>query len=555
MRHHFPAMRCLSHTRLLAVILGLALFSAQDGLAAWKNISGNLVENNMGPILYEPETAHLLVATGPRLYRTMEGERQWDCVLRLEGDESIHTIYRSIASDLYLLTRNQAWKSTDGGENWARLPILPESEGSELNSISVHPQDPEIIFLGTSRGLHWSLDGGLHWIRQQGVLGHEKIRLVLHHPLQESEVFAATEEELYRSRDAGNSFARSHHFRFLRENFADDPLEIQEEGLDPKGITPPASPLVKISPTRPREVYVATSHEILKSEDGGDFWKNVPTNGLGRERIMDIEISGQGDTVYVATESGIHCLAGKARQWTPMSEGRLGTPVHSLEWGESHWGQTLYATSTDEVFEWRLLEGASRELPVIQNPPLEPERVLAFQKVLANEPSIAEMQQVAIRYAHLSQGKIRRWHWASRVKSLIPDLALSKDISTANSIDIDRGATNAPDVYISGPDTQRFSQELRLDWKLGELIWGDDQTAIDSRNKILVEFRNDLLGDLTRLYYERRRLLMELYLGPPLAKKEYLDLLLRIDELTAYLDGYTDGYYSQEIRRRGVPYL
>ena len=65
----------------------------------------------------------------------------------------------------------------------------------------------------------------------------------------------------------------------------------------------------------------------------------------------------------------------------------------------------------------------------------------------------------------------------------------------------------------------------------------------------MVELRGDLLSEATRIYYERRRLQIDLVFTPPASEQEHLENLLRLDELTALLDGMTDGFFSKRLER------
>lgn len=65
----------------------------------------------------------------------------------------------------------------------------------------------------------------------------------------------------------------------------------------------------------------------------------------------------------------------------------------------------------------------------------------------------------------------------------------------------------------------------------------------------MVELRNDLLSEATRIYYERRRLQIDLVFTPPVSEQEHLENLLRMDELAALLDGMTDGFFSKRLER------
>jgi hypothetical protein len=68
----------------------------------------------------------------------------------------------------------------------------------------------------------------------------------------------------------------------------------------------------------------------------------------------------------------------------------------------------------------------------------------------------------------------------------------------------------------------------------------------------MVELRNDIIDEITRLYFERRRIQVELLQNPPKDLTKRVDKELRVEELTANIDGMTGGYFSREmdIRKR-----
>ncbi|MDP1852882.1 MAG: hypothetical protein Q8L26_01545 [Candidatus Omnitrophota bacterium] len=63
----------------------------------------------------------------------------------------------------------------------------------------------------------------------------------------------------------------------------------------------------------------------------------------------------------------------------------------------------------------------------------------------------------------------------------------------------------------------------------------------------MVELRDDILNEVTRLYYERRRLQAEIFLSPPDEPRIKIEKELRLQELTASIDGLTGGYLSGQL--------
>ena len=65
----------------------------------------------------------------------------------------------------------------------------------------------------------------------------------------------------------------------------------------------------------------------------------------------------------------------------------------------------------------------------------------------------------------------------------------------------------------------------------------------------MVELRNDLLAEATRIYYERRRLQLEIVFAPAAAERDHFERLIRMDELTSLLDGMTNGFMNERLEK------
>jgi hypothetical protein len=63
----------------------------------------------------------------------------------------------------------------------------------------------------------------------------------------------------------------------------------------------------------------------------------------------------------------------------------------------------------------------------------------------------------------------------------------------------------------------------------------------------MVQLRDDILDEVTKLYFERRRTQIELLTQPPKNEKSKIEKELRLQELTASIDALTGGYLSKNI--------
>ena len=133
------------------------------------------------------------------------------------------------------------------------------------------------------------------------------------------------------------------------------------------------------------------------------------------------------------------------------------------------------------------------------------------------------------------------------MRALLPKVSMGIDRSTSSTAEIYTSATK--DYVITGPDDINKGYDVSISWELGDLIWSDDQTNIDVRSRLTTQLRNDILDDLRRAYYERKRLQFELIQSPPQDLKSRFERELRIQELTQAIDDLTGNYLSEHMRK------
>ena len=156
------------------------------------------------------------------------------------------------------------------------------------------------------------------------------------------------------------------------------------------------------------------------------------------------------------------------------------------------------------------------------------------------------MRDAAIRYAEVHPGKIAGWRRRATLRALLPQVDVGMDHDRSHDVHYDGGTF--PNFQVVETQDRNAGFDVSVTWKLGDVIWSTDQTSIDVRSKLMVELRDDIVDQLTRTYFERRRLQVALLTNPPADQQKLYEKELRVQELTAVLDGLSGGYYSDHTK-------
>ncbi len=159
------------------------------------------------------------------------------------------------------------------------------------------------------------------------------------------------------------------------------------------------------------------------------------------------------------------------------------------------------------------------------------------------EPTVGQVQQAAIRHAEVSPQKISRWRAQARWKAFLPKFTLSLDRD--QSANIASSTYKGVTQFTIGPKRRNFSVDFDFTWDLGDLLWSTDQTSIDVRSRLMVKLRNQILEEVTRIYFERKELLERFRAAPTDDPHLRQERRLRIEALTAHLDAFTGGYFTR----------
>jgi len=222
----------------------------------------------------------------------LTAQARWSAVGPDGGDARSFAAVPGQPHHLYLGTTNSwLYESLDGGASWHRLSKLDASDDLILDHIVVDAANPSTVFVAAWKldqpggGLWVSRDGGRRWSAVEGLRG-QSIRAFAQAPSNPAVLFAGTLEGVFRSTDAGATWAQ---------------------------ISPPGSQEIHeveslaIDPTDPDVVYAGTWHLPWKTTDGGKSWENIKKGVIDDSDVFSIIIDpADTKTVFASACSGIY---------------------------------------------------------------------------------------------------------------------------------------------------------------------------------------------------------------------------------------------------------
>lgn len=488
---------------------------------------------NLNCVAVSDENENLILVGGKnRLLRTLDGGKSWSEVLLLSGiNETVNFIlsHPEKKNIFYVATNKGLYLTFDSGLSWEK--IYNGRKGSpESNCLSL-ALNYEKIFLGTQGGVFVSSDNGKTWQKLSGRLGKEEISSIGCSFEKKGIVFVVSESGVYKSVDNLVNYSR------IILDHGNSEKEEERNSDDKEKIKPKRKiRLVYVNPFNTKQIFLAGESGIFQSNDSGVTWENISDPTLAVKGVLVDEFS----RIFAFDDKGV--FEYQSGLWHDISFG-LFAQVRRLAYGQ----RKIYAATDKGLFILRLEE--VKNYSFTENP---------LQDYLKEVPDISKVQQAALEYAEVQPEKIINWRRQAAKKALLPKLQISMDFdrnrSSSSSIWGTYGSNGTPGRYFVGPDDEtRYLNKnwaISLSWDLGEIIWNNDQTSIDVRSRLMVELRDDILNEVTKLYFERIKTKMELENLGLTEKKKRMEKTLRLNELTAYLDALTGGYFSKELAKR-----
>ncbi|MBI1992250.1 MAG: hypothetical protein HYS71_03295 [Candidatus Omnitrophica bacterium] len=529
----------------LAAVLLVWLLSwpgvAHAASSSWERIEVGSGERAFVAVAVDPTSPELIVtASRHALYESSDGGRRWRATFRAPGVATISALAVESAHAVILVgTDRGLFASFDGGAKWSRVFRGANEREAQCTAVAFHPLQHGTALLGTRGGVFISSDRGRHW---KNVRIPHAARDVAHfafdpHALDRLYLLAA--EGLFIGSVSRGQWEQR--FRLAQAEAVDPDAPSEADVQEDAEQEHPEHRLsaVALDPQHPLTLYVAGTRGLQLSVDGGTSWRQVARIGLESQRIVRLLPYQRSPlALYAATSRGVARYDPAQERWDVTTKGLSTAPTNDLAASADR----LWAATDEGLYRAEVVPDLFSE----NEPP-------SARELLANftyEPTMADVREAAIRYAEVHPDKIRWWRRQAALRAFFPAVEIGVDHDRTRRASIDEGTF--PRFQIIETDNRDAGLNLSVKWELGDLLWNDDQTSIDVRSKLMVQLRNDIVDEVTRIYFERRRLQVALLTDPPSDQQAVLEKELRIQELTALIDGLTGGYFSHEAALYGT---
>jgi uncharacterized repeat protein (TIGR01451 family) len=283
---------------------GASLFTSRDASSTWITLNTLPEGTFFRTLTLAPTTPTTLYAytwsgnatLGPAFLKSVDGGKSWQSIF-------VNTFVPAFAVDpltpttLYAVISRPTnegslvttfEKSVNGGSSW--IPLNFNLDDTGVGGITVHPVDPAVLYISTTKGIFTSRDGGASWsLLSSALIGN--IALVFD-PQTPTTMYAYGPfggQQISKSVDGGTTWSV----------VLDGPPQFS--GLPGFNTT-----VLVIDPKNPTTLYAGFSPRlgILKSTDGGKSWVEMNT-GLVNTDVSALVIDPRsGETLYAGTNGG-----------------------------------------------------------------------------------------------------------------------------------------------------------------------------------------------------------------------------------------------------------
>ncbi|MEO6334027.1 MAG: YCF48-related protein [Pyrinomonadaceae bacterium] len=375
-------------------------YKSTDGGQSWRLIKAGMIDDSdVFAVTIDPRNAeHVIASACSGIYESFSGGDNWK---KIQGIPSQSRRTRdlvqhpTIPGTVFAATTEGFWMTSNGGKTWA----LTTQRNLEINSIAVHPDEPNRIFIATNNyGVMVSNDGGKNFTQTNDNFTSRFAYSVTPDISQAGRLYATTQNTassggfFFTSMDGGKSWT-------------------QAKGLDINRVSPFAVLQDRVDPNR---MFLGSNVGIFRSLDRGISWtlmappkpkpvKKAPAKGKTNtasktkappapkpEEIKPVEVAGpqtvltftekvkvlaftedDKNGIFAGTDNGLYRTYDIDKGWEKLPFGGLSENVFVVHTSPLVPGTIWVGTATSGVIvskddgkTWAKVEGLPDRIPV-----------------------------------------------------------------------------------------------------------------------------------------------------------------------------------------------
>ena len=545
-----PTNRRLFLSTMLLLSLGVSAVTsgeAVEGDALRVQRIGTPLDDDIVSLFIPPtRSSNPIVATAANVYAYDSNSSDWSRAFQLPaGTGRVLAVrgYEKSSQVIYVAHRAGVARTRDGGGTWQNFVpdgFVPSAE--RFVSIAVDPLDRKTAILAVSDRMWITSDFGESW-RTLGLPGDDTpVMAVEFAGADIPSLFVATPRTIYHSDNRGSSWTAPSQPAAGPGVMASSPAHLAAlAGIESMSVWLRDASRPEYALRRPLALDAPVDEIATDCGGLGLLWF------VGRNTLHVYDLSRDEDAprpVYTG-EAQIRNLEAHPRNY------------RAIYWTEGR--QVFLAEDTSIVLESGLgqaltADSFAREefaAVVASTPAAEDSRVeevdLQLAAVLATQPSLAIAIDAALRYANYDSDEVKGWKKNARRRNLLPDVSVKTGSNEWPSDrsglirNVDRfGVPKFDDIRLDDRIADLSQFEIEVRWSLRDLLFDREEVSISREARERAAQRNELITQISTLYFDRVRLLMEQRThGAAVESRDATDTLdhrIRIVEITQLLN-------------------
>lgn len=270
----------------------------------WKKISSDTMPVNIDSLAVDPNTTDTIYAgTWWRAYKTTDAGKNWRLIkdgMIDDSDVFAITVDRTNPDHVVASACSGIYESYNKGEKWAKIQGIP-SQSRRTRDILQHPSRPKTLYAATTEGFWMTADGGKTWLMT--TQRNLEINSIAVHPENPDKVFIGTNNYgVMVSNDGGKSFTPTN------QNFSSRFTHSVTADLE--------------NPNRLYAMTQNTATGggfFFISSDGGATWqaaKNLDAARVSPYSLLQDRVNS--NTIYLGTNTGMFRSLDRGVNWTQI---------------------------------------------------------------------------------------------------------------------------------------------------------------------------------------------------------------------------------------------